>query len=601
MAASVPVIVSHSKFYYNNNESSSSSTNTSSAKSSTPSTATTTSNKSTTTTTTSTANPTTTTPSPIDTIFLHELPFFPHHNSDPILNLSADELLLNGFQSSKLNMDGFINFHHLKLCSSNAKQMAKYLILSMGFKEIAYKGLENDSRLVGSHVISNGDVILEIVNTLETIEDDNVLKLPYFQKDLLKFKEINNLNYLNDFKISIDDLVFDFVNNRIESFSHHNTTNNNNNSKNISFNLGKKIYHKILNSKNFKNSIDEYNNFILNTINNSELIYNDIMECSLIQKFLKTHCEGVMDISFLVENVDQIFEKSIKAGAGIIRLPRIIEDKNGSIKLATITIPKTDIQHTLIQNINYTGSFLPNYSNSINHSDNNIELNLLLPKVHLTCIDHCVENYSWNQMMYQANFYAKMFGFHKFWSVDEMDVFTGETALRSIVMASSNGKIKMPINEPAKGKKKGQIEEFNDFNGGPGIQHIALRTNDIISTVSSLNQRGIEFNVTSQKYYQTLEARLIKDDIKLKEDFQILKSLNILVDYDPSTRQKKTKLCNYILQIFTKPLHDRPTLFIEIIQRHHHNGFGKGTFKGLFETIEEQQRIRGTLVPIDEE
>ncbi|KAK6203127.1 4-hydroxyphenylpyruvate dioxygenase [Scheffersomyces amazonensis] len=477
--------------------------------------------------------------------------------------------------------------------------MSKYLILCMGFREIAYKGLENDSRLVASHVISNGKVVLEIVNTLETVEDDNMLKLPYFQRDLKKFKEVNNLDYLNDLKITIDDLVFDFVNNRIESFSNKLSSSMvSANSDGHNFRLGKKIYNKIVNSRSFRKSIDDYNNFIINTINNSEIIYNDIMECSLIQKFLKSHCEGVMDISFLVENVDQAFEKSIKAGAGIIRLPRIIQDKHGSVKLATITIPKTDIQHTLIENIDYKGNFLPHYSSSIIETTS--EIDSLLPRVELTCVDHCVENYSWNQMMNQAKFYAKIFGFHKFWSVDEQDVFTGETALRSIVMASSNGKIKMPINEPAKSKMRGQIEEFNDFNGGPGVQHIALRTYDIISTVSSLKKRGIEFNTTSLKYYETLEARLIKDDIKLKEDFQVLKSLNILVDYDPKTRNNKSKHCNYILQIFTKPLHDRPTLFIEIIQRHHHNGFGKGTFKGLFETIEEQQRIRGTLVPMVE-
>ncbi|KAK6454533.1 4-hydroxyphenylpyruvate dioxygenase [Scheffersomyces xylosifermentans] len=470
--------------------------------------------------------------------------------------------------------------------------MSKYLQLSMGFEEVAYKGLENDSRLVGSHVIKNGDIVLEIVNTLETVEDDNVLKFPYFQKDLERFHELSSSRYLSDFKVTTDDLVFDFVNNRIESLT---STSN-------PQNFRRKIYNKIISSRAFKNSVNDYNNFILNIVNNSETVYNDIMECTLIQKFLKTHSEGVMDISFLVEDVDAAFGKAVSAGAGIIRLPKLMKDTNGSVKLATITIPKTDIQHTLIQVLDYKGPYLPNYSKPIVELNDKFTKQLQsLPKVNFASIDHCVENYSWNQMMDHAELYACMFGFHKYWSADEKDISTDVTALRSIVMASANGKIKMPINEPVKGKFRGQIEEFHDFNGGPGVQHIALKTNDIIGTVSALLARGIEFNSASDKYYKSLQERLEHDDVTLYEDFSTIKQLNVLVDYDLSTRNKKTKRCNYLLQIFTKPLHDRPTLFIEIIQRHHHNGFGKGTFKGLYETIEEQQKVRGTLVHFEED
>ena len=152
---------------------------------------------------------------------------------------------------------------------------------------------------------------------------------------------------------------------------------------------------------------------------------------------------------------------------------------------------------------------------------------------------------------------------------------------------------------PVKSKFKGQIEEFNDFYGGPGVQHIALRTNNIVQTVKALIQRGIEFNQASNQYYRNLQQRLAKDDVELYEDIAEIMSLNILIDYDPTTRNKRTKKCHYILQIFSQPLHDRPTLFIEVIQRHHHNGFGKGTFKGLFETIELQQRLRGTFVEVE--
>ncbi|KAG7661341.1 TCRP [[Candida] subhashii] len=526
----------------------------------------------------------------VDPIFSEELPYFPiNENKDPIRNLTSEELLSDGISSTKYPFDGFLNFHSLKICSSNAKQMSKFLQLTMGFEEIAFRGLENDSRLVGAHVVKNGEIFLEIVNTLETVEDDNVLKFPYFENDLKKFKGIDKYDYLKDFKITTDDLIFDFVNSRIESLCYTNSTS--------SLNFGKKIYHKILTSRSIKNSVNEFNDFILNTINNSEIIYNDIMECTLIQKFLKKHSEGVMDISFNVQDVDYIFNRAVSCGAGIIRLPKVLQDEHGAVKLATVTIPNTDIQHTLIQNLNYTGPFLPGYSVPISPLHSGFQTHLsLLPPVRFLSLDHCVENYSWNQMMPQAKFYADIFGFHKFWSVDEQDISTGNTALRSIVMSSSNGEIKMPINEPVKTKMKGQIEEFNAFNGGPGIQHIALKTNNIVGTVSSLIRRGIEFNPTSDNYYISLESRLKNDDVLLYEDFQDLRKLNILVDFDPLTRNKKTKRCNYILQIFTKPLHDRPTLFIEIIQRHHHNGFGKGTFKGLFESIEEQQKARGTFV-----
>ncbi|ODV80683.1 4-hydroxyphenylpyruvate dioxygenase [Suhomyces tanzawaensis NRRL Y-17324] len=525
-----------------------------------------------------------------DPIFHSELPFFPA-SSDPLFDSSVSELLNDGHSSYKYSPDGFIRFHSLKLCTSNAKQMSKYFQVVFGFKEIAYKGLENDSRLVGSHVIRNGGVVLELVNTIETVEDENILKFPYFEKDLERLNQINNNQYANEYKVTTDDLVFDFVNSKINGLSKSSVNN--------SLHFGRKISMKVLSSRAFKNSINEYNKLILETINNSETVYNDIMECTLIQKFLKTHGEGVMDIAFLVEDVEYSFQKAIKSGAGITRAPRLLADEMGAVKIATISVPNTDILHTLIQNIDYKGPYLPGYSKG-GTSDPLFAIYLkMLPPIKLQNIDHCVENYSWNQMMEQACFYARMFGFRKYWSVDEQDVSTGNSALRSIVMASANGKIKMPINEPAEGKMRGQIEEFHDFNGGPGIQHFALKTNDIVGTVSGLLTRGIEFNSTSSSFYESLRLRLRKDDIILFEDLDVLERLNILVDYDTNTRNKKTKRCNYILQIFTKPLHDRPTLFIEIIQRRHHNGFGKGTFKGLFESIEEQQMLRGTLVPSD--
>ncbi|CAK9438307.1 uncharacterized protein LODBEIA_P25310 [Lodderomyces beijingensis] len=529
----------------------------------------------------------------IDSILSTQLPFFPSARYDPLLSFSCEELISDKFPTTRYAFDGFIGFHSLKICSSNAKQMSKYLQLAMGFEEVAYKGLENNSRLVASHVVQNGAISLEIVNTLETFKDDNVLKFPYFKNDLSKMESFDSRSksYVDDFKITTEDLVFDYVNNKVVGLSCNPIQ---------SSEFARNMFQTIIHSVQYRDLTQNFNELVVKTVNDSEAIYNDIMECTLIQKFLKCHAEGVMDIAFNVRDIDSVFNKAVEAGAGIIRPPRKLTDANGTVKLATLTVPNTDLQHTLIENVNYTGPFLPGYSNTVRHNSCEYQKQLdSLPPIRLIAIDHCVENFSWNQMLVQARVYAEMFGFHKFWSADEEDVSTGFTALRSMVMSSSNGLIKVPINEPVKSKFKGQIEEFNDFYGGPGVQHIAFRTNNIIQTVRAMIQRGIEFNKTSDHYYETLLNRMRKDKVKLYEDMHELRKLNILVDYDPSTRNKKTGKCHYILQIFSQPLHDRPTLFIEIIQRHHHNGFGKGTFKGLFETIEQQQRLRGTFIEVN--
>lgn len=522
---------------------------------------------------------------------LKELPYF-SNEFDPLKDETIEELLLNGHINRTYPEDGFIGFHSLKICSTNAKQMAKYLELSMGFEEVAYRGLETNSRRLASHVVRNGNILFEIINTLESVTEQYPT-VPMSKEEALSIKldySADEAQILKSLKEKIAKLTAEIVDDNLDRYKYA-----------MDIKVAKEnLERSILNSTSFLGAIYTIKKSINECVETSKKAIQDNFESFMIQEFVKTHGEGVMDISFNVLDVDSAFQKAIESGAYIIKLPQTISDVHGSIKLATIAVPYTDIHHTLIQNINYSGPFLPNYTRSIIEKPETYLRQLeSLPPIKLDCIDHCVENYSWNQMMAHARFYANIFGFHKYWSVDEKDVFTGETALKSIVMASSNGKVKMPINEPAKGRKKSQIEEFYDFNGGPGVQHIALKTNDIIATVSSLRKRGIEFNPASQKYYDTLKQRLINDDIILKEDFNTIENLNILVDYDPETRNKSSRTCNYILQIFTKPLHDRPTLFIEIIQRHHHNGFGKGTFKGLFETIEAQQKLRGTLVSSD--
>ncbi|KAI7164442.1 4-hydroxyphenylpyruvate, partial [Hortaea werneckii] len=210
----------------------------------------------------------------------------------------------------------------------------------------------------------------------------------------------------------------------------------------------------------------------------------------------------------------------------------------------------------------------------------------ILPNINLEAIDHCVGNQDWQEMDAACDFYERCLGFHRFWSVDDKDICTDFSALKSVVMSSPNDVVKMPINEPAVGKKKSQIEEYVDFYNGPGVQHIALRTPDILTTVSNMKARGVEFISVPETYYTEIRERLRKTGMKLNESFETIQNLNILIDFDEG---------GYLLQLFTKPLMDRPTVFIEVIQRNNFDGFGAGNFKSLFEAIEREQAARGNL------
>lgn len=517
---------------------------------------------------------------------LSELPFYPHE-SDPLVCMDIDELLSQGHMTVRDPVDGFIGFHHLKLCTTNAKQLASFFVNVMNFEEIAYRGLESGSKLLASHVVRNGNVTFELINTLISIEEDQGTCLSLSAEDFAvllrrngKFAAIGD-----QFRLLTKNHVEDLITSMALEFK----------CASAGSQLNDRLMKIVRESENFQSTMAGFDNIVDDLDQNITKLLLELMEVSFIQNFLKFHSDGVYDIAFSVVDVDIAFQKAIKGGALVITPPMVLKDNWGWIKCCTVVVPGTDICHTLIESKNYHGKFLPGYTNPVSEfSDSYMEALNLQPQVTLMEIDHCVENYGWNEMMKRARLYASMFGLHRFWSVDEADVSTTLTALRSIVMASSNGKVRIPINEPAEGAAKSQIEEFNDYNNGPGVQHIALRTFDIIASVKALKARGVEFNGISQSYYDNLKKRMKIDDVILKENIQDLERLNILVDYDASTRTRK-KQCNYILQIFTKPLHDRPTLFLEIIQRHHHNGFGKGTFKGLFETIELQQRKRGTL------
>lgn len=300
-----------------------------------------------------------------------------------------------------------------------------------------------------------------------------------------------------------------------------------------------------------------------------------------IYDHLDKHGDAVKDVSFEVDDVRAVYENAINHGGKSVSAPEVECSPEGDILKATIRT-YGDTTHTFIQRNSYTGCFLPGYK-PVTLND---PLNALLPSVSLEAIDHCVGNQDWEQMDAACAFYEQCLGFHRFWSVDDNDICTEYSALNSVVMASPNSVVKMPINEPAVGVRKSQIEEYIEWYNGPGVQHIALRTEDIITAVANLRARGVEFISVPETYYAAMRARLAKAGMKLNESFETIQKLNILIDYDE---------CGYLLQLFTKPLMDRPTVFIEIIQRNNFDGFGAGNFKSLFEAIEREQEKRGNL------
>ena len=303
------------------------------------------------------------------------------------------------------------------------------------------------------------------------------------------------------------------------------------------------------------------------------LLTSPLVSNTDIGKHLDKHGDGVKDISCTVDNAEQAWKETIKNGAESVSKPKLIEDSNGEVIVATI---KTygDTTHTFVERNKYKGPFLPGYE-EIDVLDNTSYSGI-------THIDHIVGNQSEGEMKVVCEFYEKIFGWHRFWSVDDKDISTKYSSLKSVVMANKNEKIKMPINEPANGLKKSQIQEYIDFYGGPGVQHIAMSTKNIIDTVKKLKSNGVEFLPTPKSYYTNLKQRV--GDIS--EDLNEISELGILIDSDEK---------GYMLQIFTKPIQDRPTLFFEIIQRKGSNSFGKGNFKALFESIEREQIQRGNL------
>ena len=299
---------------------------------------------------------------------------------------------------------------------------------------------------------------------------------------------------------------------------------------------------------------------------------------SPINDHLRKHGDGVKVVALWVEDARSAWEETTKRGARSFMEPTVEKDAHGEvIRSGIYTYGET--VHVFVERKNYTGIFLPGFMDW--KSDYNPA------PLGLKYIDHMVGNVGWGEMNQWVKWYEDVMGFENFLSFDDSQIHTEYSALMSKVMSNGNGRIKFPINEPAEGKKKSQIEEYLDFYEGPGVQHIAVATDDIIQTVAGLRARGVEFlPPPPQAYYDEIPARLGKHMEVMKEDIKALQALSILVDADEE---------GYLLQIFTKPVEDRPTLFFEIIQRMGAKGFGAGNFKALFESIEREQALRGTL------
>jgi 4-hydroxyphenylpyruvate dioxygenase len=285
------------------------------------------------------------------------------------------------------------------------------------------------------------------------------------------------------------------------------------------------------------------------------------------------HGDGVKVLALWVNDAYDAYEQTMKRGAKSYMEPQTLTDEKGEIKMSGIHT-YGEVVHVFVERKNYNGIFMPGFVTS--KSDYNPS------PVGLKYVDHCVGNVGWNQMNPWVKFYEDVLGFRNILSFDDKDISTEYSALMSKVMSNGNGYVKFPINEPAEGKKKSQVEEYLDFYEGEGVQHVAIATDNIVDTVTQLQSRGVEFLKIPTTYYDDLIARVGEID----EDIEPLKALGILVDRDDE---------GYLLQIFTKPVEDRPTMFYEIIQRKGAKSFGKGNFKALFEALELEQAARGNL------
>jgi 4-hydroxyphenylpyruvate dioxygenase len=286
------------------------------------------------------------------------------------------------------------------------------------------------------------------------------------------------------------------------------------------------------------------------------------------------HGDGVRDIALAVPDATEAYRQAVQRGARGVAEPHRVEDEFGSVELSSIAT-YGDTIHTFVNRGAYEGPYLPGYKSVSANGQANAGVGLKV-------VDHCVGNVELGRMEHWVEFYERVMGFTEMIHFSDEDISTEYSALMSKVMSDGEGKIKFPINEPAEGKRKSQIEEYLEFYGGPGVQHVAMATDNIVATVEALKQRGIGFLETPEAYYEDVGDRVGEID----ESWEDLRRLKILADRDDD---------GYLLQIFTKTAQDRPTLFFEVIERHGARGFGDGNFKALFEAIEREQALRGNL------
>ncbi len=287
----------------------------------------------------------------------------------------------------------------------------------------------------------------------------------------------------------------------------------------------------------------------------------------------KKHGDGVKVLALWVEDAYKAYEETMKRGAKSYMEPQTLTDNHGEVRLSGIHT-YGEVVHVFVERKNYQGVFMPGFvawKSDYNPTPTGLKY-----------VDHCVGNVGWNQMNPWVKFYEEVLGFRNILSFDDNDISTEYSALMSKVMSNGNGYVKFPINEPAEGRKKSQVEEYLDFYEGEGVQHIAVATDDIVATVTELQKRGVEFLQVPKSYYDDVLDRVGQID----EDLAPLRELGILIDRDDE---------GYLLQLFSKPVEDRPTMFFEIIQRKGAKSFGKGNFKALFEALEREQENRGNL------
>ena len=342
------------------------------------------------------------------------------------------------------------------------------------------------------------------------------------------------------------------------------------NAKQSSYYLARAFGFKIVAYSGLETGNREKVSYVLVQKNMRFVVSGALSSENRIAEFVKTHGDGVKDVALLVDDVDKAYSEAVKRGAVAIAPPQELTDEDGTLKKAVIGT-YGDTIHTLVERKNYKGTFMPGFQKA--------EFDIPFEESGLIAVDHVVGNVE--KMEEWVSYYENVMGFKQMIHFDDDDISTEYSALMSKVMTNGS-RIKFPINEPADGKRKSQIQEYLEFYNGAGVQHLALLTNDIVKTVEALRANGVEFLDTPDTYYDELTARVGKID----EEIDKLKELKILVDRDDE---------GYLLQIFTKPIVDRPTLFIEIIQRKGSRGFGEGNFKALFESIEREQERRGNL------